>query len=427
VKTVVAFPGNMAHAQHAARAMAEVDCLTAYVTTLAFRPDGRLASLLKRSRSEAAERIRRQLARRSIDQVPANLVHSHPIWEILRSAAQKAGAGPVVVDALWDRLSYNFDALVARRYVSNAQCIQSFEYTALASFERAKDEGVAAVLHLPSLDGAQFREIERRERNEWKELAGADDGYFDRKFPRRQERRLREIALADMLIANSFLTARSHIAAGVDPAKIFIVGLGGPPAIAEIRIDPNGRRKALRVIVAGPFSLRKGGHYLLKAWQILNAGSSAVLDVYGRLDLPERVLAGGTDWIVFHGSVSQSTLFNAFETADVLVFPTLSDGFGMVVAEAMAHGLPVITTDQAGAADWVTPENGIVVPAANAHALADALRWCLDNRDRLQEMRAPALQTAQRRQWSDFRKNLIDVLEVGLRAKGYSVQFQRSV
>lgn len=415
----------MAHAQQAARAMWEIDCLAAYVATYVFRPDARFASLLGRIPSASAKRLLRQLARRAIDQVPADLVHSYPLWEILRSTAQKAGASPTVVDAVWDRLSHDFDALVARRYVAKAQAVQSFEYTALATFVRAKKEGVARVLHLPSLDNAQFGEIERREKQEWKELCSPHDAYFERKFPERQERRLREIELADVIIANSSLTARSHIAAGADPAKTFVVGLGAPSTIAEVTLDPDRQRKPLRIISAGKFSLGKGAHYLVKAWQSLNAGPSAVLDVYGHLDLPQRALSTGADGIIFHGSVQQSALFDAYLAADILVFPTLSDGFGMVVAEAMAHGLPVITTDQAGAADLVTPDSGIIVPAADPDALADALRWCLDNRNQLQVMRTYALQAARRRQWSDFRRDLVAALDVGLRAKGYSPDFQR--
>ena len=425
MKTVLAYPGNMAHAQHAARAMMNIDSLAAFVTTYVFRADGRMAALLANAPSSAAKRVLRQLARRSIDQLPPQMIHSYPMWEIVRSAAQRGGANPAVVDAIWDRLSHSFDALVARRYVPKVQAVQSFEYTALATFERSKREGIATALHLPSLDSAHYREIERREKREWKELNSPYDAYFDSKFAERQERRLREIGLADVIVTNSSLTARSHIAAGADPAKTFSVGLAAPPPISEIRVDPDRRYGPLRVLSAGPFSLRKGAHYLVRAWQRLRAGPAAVLDIYGRPDVPERVFAGVDGSIRFHGSVPQSTLFEAYENADILVFPTLCDGFGMVVAEAMAHGLPVITTDQAGAADLVTPDNGIVIPAADSDALADALRWCLDNRDKLQDMRPHALQAAKRRQWSDYRRDLVAALDTGFRAKGYRLKFGR--
>jgi len=406
--------------------MLEADALSALVTTYVFREGGFFASLLKKMPSNMSKRVVEQLERRAIVEIPAHYVHCYPIWEMLRSVAQKAGAGPAFVDALWDRSSHSFDAAVARNYVPVADAIQSFEYTALASFQRAKKEGAAKILHIPSLDSAQFREIVRRERSEWKELTSKHDAYFDRLFPRRQERRRQEIALADVIVANSSLTARSHIWAGADPAKTFVTVLGAPQTITEIKTVPGSHLKPLSVLAAGPFSLRKGAHYLLKAWQSLNAGSSAVLNVYGRVELPERVLASGTDGIVFHGSVPRSILFSAYEVADVLVFPTLSDGFGLVVAEALAHGLPVITTDQAGAAELLTPESGLVVPAANPQVLADALRWCLDNREKLQGMRFNALDAARHRQWSDFRRDLIDVLDTGLRLKGYNPTFKRS-
>jgi glycosyltransferase involved in cell wall biosynthesis len=423
MRTVVAYPGNMDHAQNVAVALAERGALEAFVTTFSVRRDGALASCLARIPSRAVKNFGQELTRRSVEHVPPCLVHQHPTWEIVRSAAMKAGAGPVVTDILWDRMSCSFDALIARRYVPRASVVSAFEYTALAAFRRAKQSGVARILNLPSLDSKLFEEIQRREKSEWPELVSEYDAYFDRKFEKRYVRRCQEIALADVIITNSSLTARSHIRAGADPSKVFAVPLAAPLPIAEVADDWERQGHALKVIWAGTFGLRKGAHYLLEAWRLLNAKSAAELEVYGQVMLPERCLALQTHGICFHGSVPMSQLFKAFEAADVLVFPTLSDGFGMVVAEAMAHGLPVITTDQAGAADLVTPDNGLVVPAADPKALANALRWCLDSRRRLYEMRFNALETARRRQWADFRQDLIDALDRGLRQAGYNPEF----
>lgn len=423
MRCVLAFPGNMPDAQHAARAFWEAGTLAAFVTTTAIRQDHGLLRLLRACPGRWSERLNRQLVRRSVSELPAEVIRSHPFWEIVRTLAQKLGATSSAVDRIWDLESHRFDALVARRYVPQSDLIQCFEYTALECFKAATRRGVARVLYLPALDNVAFNAVQKRERALWPELAGPDDGYFEAKFARRQERRAEEIALADVIVCNSALTARSHIEGGADPAKTFAVTLGAPPPIAKVADEPMRARRALQVMYAGPFSLRKGAHYLLQAWRRLNAGSSATLDVYGVQALPQRLITEGTEGIVFHGSVPRSTLFAAYEQADVLVFPTLSDGFGMVVTEALAQGCPVITTDQAGAADLISADNGRVVPAGDPGALTDAMQWCLDNRDQLADMRQHALESARRRQWSDFRRDLIASVDTGLRRRGYDLTF----
>jgi glycosyltransferase involved in cell wall biosynthesis len=416
----------MADAQNNARALMEAGVLDAFVTTFAYRSDGWIGAALKRLPPSTAERLSRQLGRRSIDQVDSGLVHTYPIWELARTAAMKLTRGPIAADLMWDQLSFSFDRLVARRYVPRTEAIQAYEYTALSTFQRAKKEGVARILCLPSLDSLHFEELQRREKVEWPELAGRYDAYFDAKFERRYARRRNEIALADVIVTNSSLTAQSHIVAGADPKKVLSVPLAAPRPIGAVELRSDQMRRPLKVIWAGKFGLGKGAHYFVQALELLNAGPAVQVEVYGPVMVPNKILAAAGDVLTFYGSVERSRLFKAYESADVLVFPTLSDGFGMVVAEAMAHGLPVITTDQAGAADLVTPANGIVIPAANSKALADALQWCLDSRQELAAMRYSALDTAHGRQWSDYRRELIVELDAGLRRAGYSPSFRQA-
>jgi glycosyltransferase involved in cell wall biosynthesis len=78
---------------------------------------------------------------------------------------------------------------------------------------------------------------------------------------------------------------------------------------------------------------------------------------------------------------------DAYQRADLLVLPTMHDGFGVVVAEAMASGLPVITTDRCGAAEWIRPgDTGWIVPAGDTDALAAAMDAAIHARSRLRDM-----------------------------------------
>jgi glycosyltransferase involved in cell wall biosynthesis len=402
MRAVVAYPGGGGFAQQAALAFQEAGALGAYVTTLAHRPGGALARTLALLPPAVRRGLEAELARRTVILDPAK-VRSHPTWELLRVAASRAGASPVLVDRVWDRLSRAFDRTVAERYVPGADVVYAYEYTALATFERARRDGVTTVLDLPSLSSRAYQALQREARERHPELRTPHDGYFDARFAARQARRDREIELADVIVTNSRLTMRSHVEAGADPAKFVVTPLAAPPAIGAVRRDFAPDRP-LSALWAGAFQLRKGAHVLVSA---LQGHPCLRVDVYGSVQLPgdAQAAAGG---LVFHGPSPQPRVFAAMEAADVLVFPTLSDGFGLVVVEAFAHGLPVITTESAGAAELVRHgENGLVIPAGDPAALREALQWCLDNRLRLHEMRAAALATAKAWQWSDYRPALM--------------------
>lgn len=342
MRSILSYPGTMAHAQQIALALHERGWLKAFVTSFHYCPQGLCDRFLRALSSRHAATLRQHLLRRSIEAVPADLVQGYPGWEVLRSLAAKGGAGPVAVDRVWDLMSRRFDAVVARRHMEETDAIHAFEYTALASFQRAGETRAKRILHLPSLSSRHFETIRQRELRRWKQLDDANAAYFSNRFPRRQARRDAEIGLADLIIANSALTARSHIAQGADPSKIVTVPLAAPPVVE--RPCPADRQSAdtLRVLYAGNVTIGKGVPYLLEAWRQLPAGSRARLEVYGKMALPRDLFPTASDTIQFHGPRPRQELFRAFQQADVLVFPSLADGFGMVVAEAMAHGLPVI-------------------------------------------------------------------------------------
>ena len=75
-----------------------------------------------------------------------------------------------------------------------------------------------------------------------------------------------------------------------------------------------------------------------------------------------------------------------YHRAELLVLPSLHDGFGFVVAEAMACGLPVIVTTSTGAAEWVTPDCGWIVPPADSDSLIAALTDAMSRRTELTNM-----------------------------------------
>ncbi|HET9161097.1 MAG TPA: glycosyltransferase family 4 protein, partial [Caulobacteraceae bacterium] len=397
--------------QQAALAFLEDGALSAYATTFAFDETGALARLL--ASTPGGERPLRQLRRRALRDLPRDRVQTQPALEIARTVADKLGAGAVNVDRLWDVGSHAFTRGVAKR-LDGVGGIYAYEYTALEAFRRAGELGVARILDFPSLNSRAYEALQDEQKRIFPELVSPNDAYFKARFEARQARRDAETAMAQVIITNSSLTRRSHVEGGADPARTFVVPYGAPETLVDPATFSPRTDGPLRAVWAGTFNIRKGAHYLLQSWRSLPVGA-ARLEAYGAIDVPPRILETLPDGVTFKGSIPQSQLLQAFAEAEVLVFPTLSDGFGLVVTEAFSQGLPVITTDQAGAADLVEHgRNGLIVPAGDAKALAEALAWCLDNRVRLFEMRAQALETARGWQWSDYRRALREAVARGL-------------
>jgi glycosyltransferase involved in cell wall biosynthesis len=108
------------------------------------------------------------------------------------------------------------------------------------------------------------------------------------------------------------------------------------------------------------------------------------------------------------GSLPRSELYRLYRESSVLVFPSICDGFGMVVTEALAHGLPVITTDQVGAADLIVDGvNGWIVRAGDAEALRERMAHCLEQPEALRSMREAAERTGFKHSWKAYRKRLV--------------------
>jgi glycosyltransferase involved in cell wall biosynthesis len=420
MKIVLASPNVAPHAQQAARALFEAGLLANYCTTFADLPEAGWRQTSAQLASLIGVDLDQEFRRRAVKEVPTDFLRRAPFWEIIRTILSKTRVDPRIVDLVWEREMLSFDHGVASRGLNYATGIYGYEYSTLASFQEAGRRGLGRIYDVPSPEHDFVENLIQHEIEQFPELDDGSRKYFLVRQGRRTERRRQEWMLADIVIANSTFTRDSYAAAGLDVSKVRVVPPGAPQGRESGIGGGSTECEPLRVLWAGTFSIRKGAHYLLSAWKQIGSENAATLDVYGAVQLPDRLLRNLPDSIHFFSTISHTQLSHQYRKADIFVFPTLCDGFGMVVTEAFAHGLPVITTKRAGASDLVRHgENGLIIPAGNAQAIAEALDWCIRHRSRVKAMRRTAFETAASWSWSNYRLALSGHVVEGLKQVGF--------
>lgn len=171
--------------------------------------------------------------------------------------------------------------------------------------------------------------------------------------------------------------------------NIHVISTGfSPPetVLPEHKIVTKEPRLPIRFIMVSRLVERKGLIYLL---QVLSQIDKSLWHLTLVGDGPEESMLrsfaadhGLTGQIEFVGFVSEAEKFQYLHQADVFVLPTLHEGLGLVYFEAMYAGLPIITTDNGGQTDFLTPEeNALLVPIRDVPALIKAIKRSIEDRE----------------------------------------------
>ena len=229
------------------------------------------------------------------------------------------------------------------------------------------------------------------------------------------EREEQEYALADKIFVPSKYAAQTFVDRGIAADKIIVNGMG---VDFEMFQAPSSRSldRMPRIVFAGGVGIRKGVPWLLKAFKRLS--SKAELHLIGPVSPDyEKMLRKEIGANVFvRGALPGHDLSSEYGRGDIFCLPSLEEGYGMVIPQAMACGLPVVTTNVVGAADLLQhAHNGLIVSPADSTALSDALERLIDDVDLRQAMGAYAQATVQQGQgWDDYVSRAVALYETML-------------
>ena len=333
--------------------------------------------------------LRRLLARRLPPDLPCELVRDQPLATLLRPGS----AAPLLRRALRER------------FAGAGAVYTNLVHNDLEALAQAREWGLR-VVHEQFLDPAAGQLLLEEQRR----YPGLDPAPLNAAplnaaaVEWEQAQALRKWALCDRVLVPSPHCLASAVALGCDPSRLVVVPYGLPEHWLDAVSDPEPGR----VLFVGQVGLRKGSHVLAAACRLLQARgvrlSCRVVGPQG-VDVRHPLLAGPR----YLGAMPRSRIRSEFLRADVFVLPSLAEGMALAALEAMACGVPVITTAAAGSPlrDGV---DGFLVPAGDPEALADRLQQLLGDRHLRARMGAAARRRAAQFTWRQYGQRLLAAL-----------------
>jgi glycosyltransferase involved in cell wall biosynthesis len=398
---LLAHPGGQ-HSERAAVALDRAGLLKRFLTGVRFSAAEPFAGALRFLPAARAEKWRRQCARRSFPDLPGERILTRPMVEGAYLAATRLRAGRRHWEHLGRWRNRIFDSSVARALDRERPAgVICFDTCALETFRAAHRLGIRAILDQSSAPLWLSRNLLAREAERWPDFADSlprAESLSDERLARDRE----EMLLADAILAPSRFVREALLASGAAPERVLDVPFG-----ADLeRFAPGAPTTdgVFRVLYVGRLSQAKGIAQLLEAFSRLRL-PGAQLEFVGDIVGAGRWLPKYRDVFVWRPQVPHDALADIYRRADVLVLPSLHEGSALVTYEALASGVPVIATPNAGSVvrDGV---EGFLVPAAEIDRLAERMLELYREPERRREMARAARRRAEEFSWSAYGERL---------------------
>jgi starch synthase len=394
-------PTGNANVRQALLAFNQAGILKGFQTTLAWPEKTQWDDILP-------TKLRVELSRRIYPGIPPALIHQHPTHEILRLLGQHL---PTVFRNYLpsiDNVYQHLDKVVAASLMKteDKRVIYAYEDGAESVFRSTKVAGGTCVYDLPIGYWRFYHRLMQEEKElqpDWRTtLGGVGDSVA------KLERKDAELSLADCIVVASSFTARTLAEYPYAlEAPVYRIGYGSPIPGPPRLFSPLER--PLRILYVGSIGQRKGISYLIEAVGRLQVAFSLTLlgKPVSRPEIMDRALAKH-HWIP---SAPHARVLQIMRDHDVLVLPSLFEGYGLVIAEAMAQGTVVIATPHTAAPDLIEDgKQGFIVPIRSAEAIAECLTRLAENRSMLLEISQASQAKAALTTWEIYRDKLVHML-----------------
>lgn len=404
---LLAHPFGNTNVRAALAALQEAGLLAKFITALGWSAQSPLLSL--------AAKFGTTLGRRSYD-LPAEKIEAHGAREIIRHIAAAFGARPLIehergwasIDQVWRSLDEKAARyLCAQRRRGSITAVYAYEDCALQLFEAANDLGVRRVYDLPIAYWETAQRLLREEAARYPDWEPTLGGTRD--SPEKLARKMREMELAELIVCPSNFVLESLPETARQTKACIMVPFGSPPAQPHSKEKPGGR--SLRVLFAGALTQRKGLADLFAAMKMISS-KEVELVVMGSLLRPLAWYRDRCAAFTYESPRSHADVLNLMRSCDVFLLPSIVEGRALVQQEAMACGLPLIATRNAGGDDLIVEgTTGFLVPIRSPEAVAEKIDWCARHRESISGMGIAAQERAAELTWRAYGEKVLAAIQ----------------
>lgn len=357
----------------------------------------------------------RDLKRRNLDSTWQPYIRANFFFEFGRLLASKLRLefllthekGIFCIDRVYQRHDKWVANNLARAKKKELFGIYAYEDGALSTFLKAKQLGLYCIYDLPIGYWKSARLLMQKEFDINPDWASTLTGFND--SLKKLNKKDQELALADVIfVASSFTKKTLEEYSGSLP-EIKVIPYGFPEVNQKKKYKPLVNRK-LSILFIGGLSQRKGLSYLLEAVEGFH--DKVELTFVGHKAISNcKVLNQALEQHQWIPSLSHDQVLACMREHDVFVFPSLFEGFGLVITEAMSQGVPVITTDRTAGPDLIKDgEDGWIVPAGSSMAIKEVIVKILETPEILEQFGLAAQNKAQTRPWSVYGQEMAEAL-----------------
>jgi glycosyltransferase involved in cell wall biosynthesis len=362
--------------------------------------------------------LRAQAMRRAYD-LPHFKIKTHPAREIVRLLADNLGlrsltrheTGWASIDRVWGNLDrVTADYLRQNHERLKIRGVYAYEDCAERSFETAGELGLGRIYDLPIAYWETAQRLlrgEARRYPQWEPTLGGT-----RDSDEKLARKTRELELAETVICPSAFVLDSLPEKTRASKKCVVAPFGSPALEGENRFyrSHTTYRKPLRFLFAGALTQRKGLADLFTAMKLVDS-EEAELVVMGSLILPMSFYRNEFAGFIYEPPRPHAAVLRLMRSCDVLVLPSIVEGRALVQQEAMACGLPLIATRNAGGEDLIVEgKTGFLVSPGTPAAIAEKIGWFLEKRDRLPSMSEAARAKAAELTWPAYGEKILHAI-----------------